>query len=725
MGIGPKKEKRKDKVGEVQGNVKKERRVLKDIYKNSGGIKNILKSSPRALRQVKRFNPNKSVGVKLFLIFFTATIAFVLLVGILSYSSAKGVIEKNAANANSQTLIQTSEKLDIIFKQFEEISMQIFFDNEMQVFMDQLSDKQSDYDLFVLNDKINKKLANQINANESVKGIFIVPPDEKMRSIKSGSVSTNLETVRSQLWFGELKGKNASFWFPSEVSEDGSTYLKLARSLKSITGNSKPFVIVLEIKVNVLEKQLQGVDLGEGSRLELNSKEGQVIASNIDNLAATKTTFTFMTGQEGLSNSLTTTDEKGDKILAVYNTLNNTGWQLIGTIPTEQLVKDAKSILTLTIWSAIAVAVIALLIGLWLVRMIARPLSDLKGLMIEGSKGNLKVRSGHVSKDEIGELSGSFNTMMEQITNLVHQTNNTALEVLNTAAELSDASKKTAISAKEIAIATEEIANGASSLATEAERGNELTDHISRQMVAVVEANEDMGKAARHVEKSSQNGTQKLSDLLDTTHQTEDMTRSLMHKVDGLKETTLSVNKVLEVLQNITKQTNILSLNATIEAARAGAAGRGFMVVADEIRQLADQSRKSIDMVGDITDKIMVEMNETVKALTDAYPLFQHQMTAVQETNAIFVSVEGQMGDFIHQLDSVTQSIGGLNKSQSILSDAMSNVSAVAEESSATSEEVASLSNEQQSIGEQLVQLSAKLEKVSNELKSTLSYFTM
>ena len=82
----------------------------------------------------------------------------------------------------------------------------------------------------------------------------------------------------------------------------------------------------------------------------------------------------------------------------------------------------------------------------------------------------------------------------------------------------------------------------------------------------VVSANEEMGKSARHVESASELGTKHLSDLLDKTHQTEDMTRSMMHKVDGLKETTSSVVKVLDVLQNITKQTNILSLNATIEA---------------------------------------------------------------------------------------------------------------------------------------------------------------
>lgn len=182
---------------------------------------------------------------------------------------------------------------------------------------------------------------------------------------------------------------------------------------------------------------------------------------------------------------------------------------------------------------------------------------------------------------------------------------------------------------------------------------------------------------------------------------------------------------MLEVLQNITKQTNILSLNATIEAARAGAAGRGFMVVADEVRQLAAQSRQSIEMVGEITDKIMTEMNETVDALSAAYPLFKEQMDAVKDTNVIFASVQEQMGAFVERLGMVTGSIGDLNKSQGTLSEAMSNVSAVAEESSATSQEVASLSSEQQNISNQLVNLSGKLENVSTELKETLSRFTV
>ncbi|GAB6990824.1 methyl-accepting chemotaxis protein [Paenibacillus pini] len=673
-----------------------------------------------------KLNPVKSVGVKLFLIFFTAIVTFVLVLGCMSYFKAKSTIKQNAANANRQTIIQTSDKLDIILKQFENVALQIFFDPEMQTMVDNLSNsKLSTYDLFVLTSDITKKLSNQINSNGSIRGVYLIQPDNNQRAISAGSVSVELDKLRDQVWYKEALNKNQSFWYPTERTADGTGVFRLVRSLQSLSRGGKAYIVAIELKTEVLEEQLKRVDLGKGGKLQLVSPDGQVVASNVEGQASKKTDFAFMQTLKQSSGSLDSKDVEGKSVVAVYQTLSKTGWKLVGSIPTEVLVKDAKGILLLTLWSTLGVMVIAILIGWWMIRMIARPMSRIKDLMIEGSKGNLNVRTDHKSKDEIGQLATNFNLMMDQITKLVKQTNETAQDVLDTAGELSDASKKTAISAKEIALATEEIANGASSLANEAERGNELTDHISKQMRLVIDANSEMGSAANHVEQSSERGTRHLNDLLDKTHQTEQITRSLMHKVDDLKQTTLSVNKVLEVLQNLTKQTNILSLNATIEAARAGAAGRGFMVVADEIRQLANQSKESIEMVGKITEKIMAEMNETVLALNEAHPLFNHQMNAVKETNDIFVSVQEHMGDFNRHLGSVTESIEALNQSQVTLSEAMGNVSAVAEESSATSEEVASLSNEQQSVGDQLVHLSDKLENVSNELKTTLSRFTI
>lgn len=682
------------------------------------------------LTQVRKANPVKSVGVKLFLIFFVGIMFFVIGLGLLSYVKAKGTIEENASRANQETIDQTKEKMDIILERFVDTSTQIFFDPEMQSLLQNMSNADlTAYDMFINSSSINKQLSNVAFTNKSMEAIYLVPTDETKSTMGTGSSSSSMGNIRSEAWYNELVQSGGYRWLPTEVKEDGSaSTFRIARSMKNLQGTNQSYVLVIELKLEVLEEQLKSLNLGEGAVIQLIAPDKKVVASTIADRTGKETELAFygeLTEQTGSTNAEYAVDGKSTDMLVVYSTMETSDWKLIGMVPTSMLVKDAKGILTLTLWMALIDAAIAVLIGVWMVRMIARPLGSLKDLMQEGAKGNLKVRTPFTSKDEIGQLSAAFNLMMEQITKLVEQTNRSAQEVLDTASELSNASKKTAISASEIAVATEEIAGGASSLATEAERGNELTDNISRQMQSVVAANEEMGQSARHVEQSSETGTQHLNQLMTKTQRTEEMIGALVNKVDSLKESTSSVLKVLDVLQNITKQTNILSLNATIEAARAGAAGRGFMVVAGEVRQLAEQSRQSIDMVGDITDKIMHEMNETVAALSNVNPLFREQMDAVKDTNVIFASVQQQMGAFVEKLGMVTDSIGDLSKSQGTLSEAMSNVSAVAEESSATSEEVASLSSEQQNISNQLVNLSDKLENVSTELKNTLSRFTV
>ncbi|MFD3260104.1 methyl-accepting chemotaxis protein [Paenibacillus lentus] len=676
----------------------------------------------------KDINPARSVGIRLFLIFFIAIMFFVLAIGVLSYQMAKGTIEKNAETASQQTIVQTSQKLDIIFQKYEETLQQVFLDDEMQkAIRDASLSTTSDYDRFTTSNQMRNRLNSMTFSSKGVVAVYMVPGEEDLVGpVTSGSADNEfVNNIRNEPWFEDMANTSQVKWVTgSNEYTTGTQIFRLVRSVQSVS-SMKRFILVADINLDILNGYLQELNLGNGSKVQMLTADNMVVGSSAEGEYGQQSEFNIQKKENEVKGSSRIKDAQGRTILAVYNTQENSGWTLMGVLPTDELTKDAKGILFTTFISLAVVAVIAILIGIWMVRMIARPLVQLKNLMEEGSKGNLNVRMKPKSKDEIGMLTASFNVMMEQITQLVQQTNSSAQDVLDTAAELTQASNKTAISAKEIAIATEEIANGATSLANEAERGNELTENISRQMDHVIAANKEMESSARQVERSSQQGTEYLNELLQKTSVTGEMVNALTEKVDSLKSSTSSVLKVLDVMQNITQQTNILSLNATIEAARAGAAGRGFMVVADEIRQLADQSRQSITMVGEITDNIQKEMNETVQALSEASPLFQDQIKSVKETSQIFVSVQEQMEGFVQHLDSVTLSIDGLNQSQSVLSEAMSNVSAVAQQSSATSEEVASLSSEQQTVGDQLVNLSNKLENVSNGLKESLSKFTV
>lgn len=697
-----------------------------------GAVRRVLDGS---IRQARRANPVKSVGVKLFLIFLCSIVVVVLLLGVISYDKAKNTIKANVSEANRQTIVQTSEKLDIMLNLYEKLALQIFFDPQVQEKLTALRNSATPYDQFVAIDAIEKKLVTQTTSDKMIVGISIIPEDTKFPVMSGGASKLLKEDPRDAEWFKNLQTKvkdykpvfredfkNPYYWFPASAAEKGNTSIALMRTLKN-TADAANYTVLFELNNTLFEDSFKSVSLGDGSRIQLVSGDGTVVASNVPEEDAQVSKFTFIAGSKTDNASREEKDPKGNSVLAVFNPLQKADWKLAGTVPLKQLVEPAKPILQTTFIAAGAAALLAALLGFWMVRMIARPLARLKDLMIEGAKGDLRVRTEYVSRDEIGQLSASFNEMMGRITELVSQTNETAKDVLETAGELAGASRKTASSAKEIAVATEEIAGGAGSLALEAERGNELTDLITRQMNAVIAANHEMDGAAREVGESSVKGVTQLEELFGKTGRTGEEIQALAVKMDHLKSTASSVMKVLDVMKNITQQTNILSLNATIEAARAGEAGRGFMVVADEIRGLADQSKKSIALVAEITDNIMNEMNATLAVLDNVKPQFESQMSSVKNTSELFVSVQNQMENFIESLGLVTESIGSLSQSQTVLSESMSNVSAVAEQSSATSEEVASLSNEQQSISDQLVALSTKLESVSGQLKDKLSLF--
>lgn len=674
---------------------------------------------------IKLENPVKSVGMKLFLMFFVSILFFVLVVGMISYSVSKSVIKNKVADSSLQTVTQAGQKLDFLYQTFDDVSLQIMLNKELQDLLDKVPKLEaSSYEALDVTRQLTEKLNVVTFSNKAIKTLHLYRPDGKLIVITGAGGTPSTENPSSTDWFKEtVDNAGKVTWLDSLAkgySSNSTNTFAISRLMRNTLTNSSTAVLVLELSTDILTKELSGMSLGDDSNVIITNEANKYIASK-DMTQIGKESSIQLT-KEQIEQEHGSFITKDDHLVAFYQS-NVSGWNLVGDIPVSSLVKDAKKIYNYTLLIALFAAIAAVIIGIIVARMIGSPLINLRNLMQQGAKGKLTVRANYTSKDEIGQLGASFDVMMQQITSLVQQTSTSAHAVFETAQELTNSSKVTATAAREIAVATDEISNGAGGLATESEKGTELTHHIGIQMKQVIEANLEMGTAAADVQTSSELGTKYMSELISKTNLTEEMIRSMVDKVDRLKESTRSIRKILDLLNNISKQTNILSLNATIEAARAGAAGKGFMVVADEIRKLADQSKQSIDVVGQITETIQGEIDETVKVLSTATPIFQEQIMAVKEADTIFKQVTNHMGGFIVQLSTVSDSISTLEQSQVVLSDAMTNVSAVAEESLATSEEVASLSSEQLSISDGLVKLSDKLDLLSKSLTDTLSKF--
>ncbi|WJH32592.1 methyl-accepting chemotaxis protein [Paenibacillus sp. CC-CFT747] len=638
--------------------------------------------------------------------------------------------------ATEQTLMQTGDKLELILNNYEDLSMQLLTDSSFMQTLTSYNDPSTTaYEKLALTQVINDKLNMVSSGKLGIAAMHLVGLTENSKVIGVGAISTNAAlregSYLKEDWFKRVVAADGALvWLESRkggyaVSGE-ENYFGVARVLRNATLGSKEFVLLMDVQLSYLDKYVSQIKIGQTGYISIFNNDNLLIRAA--DRAKVGSTFEIPLSKEEKEASLSGAKTKnavldGQDQLVVYKQMKVSGWTIAAVEPVSELISEAKKIRDITYWMAFLSIVVVSIAGWLVARMIGKPLQTLRNLMKEGEQGNLTVRTNFSSKDEIGQVGASFNQMMSQITRLVQQTNHSASEVLSTAGVLLNSSKQTATSAKEIAVATEEIASGASSLAVEAERGNGLTHDISVQMKEVVQSNVQMGAAASEVQKASRQGTQYMAELTTKTGATEEMTRSMVEKVDRLKESTSSIRKILEMLNNITKQTNILSLNATIEAARAGAAGKGFMVVADEIRKLAEQSKQSIQVVGEITETIQTEVDETVAVLSDAYPLFKEQIQSVKEAELIFGKVQEQMSGFVDQLSDVTESIQQLENSQSMLTEAMSNVSAVSEESSATSQEVASLSNEQLSVSEGLVKLSENLEGLSTSLQESLSKF--
>lgn len=661
----------------------------------------------------------RSVSMRLFLLIFCGILVCVASLGLFSYNQSSTIIKNKVSQATIETTTALAGKLKLMFESYERQSLQFITDSEFTSSLNTLTTTTEQYDRFDATRKVTDKLNGVTMADSNYVGITLIPLTDKGQFVSTNSVLNRQAAAESPYIELIKNGNGRAVWVPTQMRGFDLNSPVPTITVGRLLNVGSPYVLIMEIKSEKIDSEMN-IDLGDGSSMYLVGSDN-IIATGPERAIWGETYPYNLPDETGKA----TIYIDGAEQLSAAGIVEGNEWKVVANIPVTELVKDTKEIRDVTLIVSFFAILIAIGIGFIVVRIVGRPLVQIRNLMNDGEKGNLTVRANIRQKDEIGQLAESFNRMMEEITNLVRKTNDSAEEVMSTASELTESSRKTAGAAREIAVATEEIASGATNLAVESEKGTDLTIQIGSQVQGVISSNTEMGQSANEVATASHQGTTYMNTLIQKTGQTEDMTRAMVEKVNKLKESTGSVRKILEVLGNISKQTNILSLNATIEAARAGAAGKGFMVVADEVRKLADQSRESIEIVGQIIETIQREIDETVEITSEAYPLFQEQIASVREANQIFIHVQENMSGFIERLDSATDSVRNLEGAQNTLAMAMSNVSAVAEEASATSEEVASLSNEQLGISQGLVVLSNRLETVSTKLQESLNRFTV
>jgi methyl-accepting chemotaxis protein len=340
------------------------------------------------------------------------------------------------------------------------------------------------------------------------------------------------------------------------------------------------------------------------------------------------------------------------------------------------------------------------------------------------SNGELNVEALKYSgRDEIGQLSESINKMQNsfkemilKITEASNKVNDESSSLMGIASEVQQSSEQIAATMEEMSAGAEEQAGSANEIASSILNLTELIDKANTNKKALQISSRDISAVVQ--EGSSQMQTSVLA-----MSQINDIFKDTVSNVKQLENNSEKISVLVQIINAIAEQTNLLALNAAIEAARAGEAGRGFAVVADEIRKLAEQVGKSVKEITGIVLGIQDNSKLMADSLGTGYKNVQEGTNNIKTTGEIFVRINTEIGAMIEKIESVAISLEEISQNSTVINTAAGQIAAISQENSAGIEETVASVEQQNNSMEIVTENSQSLANSASLLKQLINQF--
>jgi len=421
-------------------------------------------------------------------------------------------------------------------------------------------------------------------------------------------------------------------------------------------------------------------------------------------------------------NGIVTASIEGEKYTLAFRYIQELKGQYIIVLPQEKYLGEIQQMA----WSISGVALICLivsaLLAAFVINKLTKPLEEIREMMRKAREGNLDISFEGIQQTtpEVKSLIKSFGTLISSLQGLLQNIGATAGRLHHTGQQLQQSSNHVLVTNQGLLAGIELVKKAAEETASSSDIHMETFHKMKKDVHLIFEEMDQLFHIAGNMDESAQEGTNQMNILLKRMDVFQQESQHITKTVHMMSTHSQSVNSIVALIQSIAEQTKLLALNATIEAARAGEYGKGFSVVATEVRKLANQTSEAAkdistnmsQMLG-ITSRTQLEfehlnlhLNENVEAVMESkrsIDIWNVKVQQVKET-----------------LHSIHDYLGHLQKSLPLVEESTERYAALSQQTSASSEEMLNSSYAQQN---QLKE-SYEIGTVLNELSSALNQQT-